>query len=183
MKSELKVARISNPNDPLIDPWLKKLSVNNAPIRRMGIATSLTFFSRYHISADKAFEYLGGIDLSKPVQEIQCLPDRIYVQYVQKYKGIWFTSTGLTPDHVGIAEGNRTRKLFRPSGNVPALKSVARSIKDVWSADRLFTPLKPENIAKLNAKGKELMKTRQGQLTSGGGTQFIVLDNLRMKEV
>ena len=183
MNSELKVAQIRNPNDPCIDPWLKKLSVNDAPMRRKGIATSLTFFSRYQTTPDKACEYLGGIDLSKPVHEIQFLPDRIYVQYIQKYKGIWFTNTGLTPDHVGIAEGKRIRKLFRPSGNVPALKSVARSIKDVWTADRLIKPLKPENVSKLSEKGKELMNARQGQLTSGGGTQYIVLDNLRMKEV
>lgn len=72
---------------------------------------------------------LAGIDFSKSVEVVR-LPASVYVQYVQKHKGVWFTDTGLTPDLVGLAEGKRTRKLFTPIGIVPALKSTAAAIKD-----------------------------------------------------
>jgi hypothetical protein len=95
----------------------------------------------------------------------------VYVQYVQKHKGVWFTATGLTPDAVGLAGGKRTRKLFAPVGTVPALESTARAIKDTWTADRLFDSIAPA------AKGK------LGQMTRGGGTQYVVYDKSRMQEV
>lgn len=113
---------------------------------------------------------LSGIDFSKPVSVVP-LPPSVYVQYVQQHQGVWFTDTGLTPDLVGLAEGKRIRKLFTPAGTVHALKSTARSIKDTWTADRLFQSISPA------AKGK------LGQMTRGGGTQYIVFDKFRMKEV
>lgn len=122
------------------------------------------------LSEGEACACLTGIDFSKPVEVVK-LPERIYVQYLRAHKGIWFTDTGLTPDAVGLAEGKRKRKLFKPLGKVPALKSTARSIKDTWTLDRLFQSVSPA------AKGK------LGQLTRGGGTQYVVFDKTRMKEV
>jgi hypothetical protein len=113
---------------------------------------------------------LGGIDFSKPVVVVR-LPPGVYVQYVQKHKGVWFTATGLTPDLVGLAGGKRSRKLFSPAGTVVALESTARSIKDTWTADRLFQSINPA------AKGK------LGQMTRGGGTQYVVFDKSRMQEI
>lgn len=113
---------------------------------------------------------LTGIDFSKPVEVVR-LPPSVYVQYTQQHMGIWFTDTGLTPDLVGLAEGRRLRKLFKPSGIVHALKSTARSIKDTWTPDRLFQSISPA------AKGK------MGQTTRGGGTQYIVHDKFAMSEV
>ena len=113
---------------------------------------------------------LTGIDFSQPVAAVR-LESKIYVQYVQQHKGIWFTDTGLTPDLVGLADGKRTRKLFCPVGPVHALRSTARSIKDTWTIERLFQSISPV------AKGKI------GQLTRGGGTQYIVVDKFAMKEV
>lgn len=113
---------------------------------------------------------LTGIDFSKPVTVVR-LPNSVYVQYVQQHKGCWFTDTGLTEDAVGLAEGGRKRKLFVPVGVVHALKSTARSIKDTWTVDRLFQSVSPAARGKL------------GQLTRGGGTQYIVFDKIRMKEV
>ena len=113
---------------------------------------------------------LTGIDFSKPVAVVR-LHSSIYVQYEQQHRGIWFTDTGLTPDLIGLADGRRVRKLFMPIGIVHALQSTARSIKDTWTADRLFQSLSPA------ARGK------MGQMTRGGGTQYIVHDKFAMKEV
>ncbi len=122
------------------------------------------------MSEREACECLSGIDFSKPVAVVR-LPQSVYVQYLQKHRGVWFTDTGLTPDLVGLAEGRRTRTLFSPVGNVPALKSTARSIKDFWTPDHLFQSIAPA------ARGK------MGQLTRGGGTQYVVFDRYSMKEV
>jgi hypothetical protein len=118
----------------------------------------------------EACSYLTGIDFSKPVSVVR-LPKSVYVQYVQQHKGHWFTDTGLTADAVGLAEGRRKRKLFVPVGVVHALRSTARSIKDTWTADRLFQSVSPKDRGKM------------GQMTRGGGTQYIVFDKLRMKEI
>jgi hypothetical protein len=113
---------------------------------------------------------LTGIDFSKPVKLVR-LPPKVYVQYLAKHKGIWFTDTGLTPDLVGLAEGKRTRKLFTPVGVVHALESTARAIKDTWTHHRLFQSIAPTT------------KKKMGQLTRGGGVQYIVFDKHCMKAV
>ena len=113
---------------------------------------------------------LTGIDFSKPVSVVR-LPDSVYVQYADQHKGYWFTDTGLTPDDVGLAKGRRVRKLYNPVGIVHALKSTARSIKDTWTAERLFQSISPAARGKL------------GQMTRGGGIQYIVFDKFRMKEI
>jgi hypothetical protein len=115
-----------------------------------------------------ACERLTGIDFSQPVTVLK-LPSSVFVQYVQKHRGVWFTDTGLTPDLVGLAEGKRVRRLFVPVGAVPALASTARAIKDTWTADRLFQSLSPTTRMKM------------GQLTRGGGKQYIVGDRFAMR--
>ena len=118
----------------------------------------------------EACSCLTGIDFSKSVSVVR-LPESVYVQHVQRHKGDWFTDTGLTPDAVGLADGRRTRKLFVPVGVVHALKSTARSIKDTWTTNRLLQSVSPAARGKL------------GQMTRGGGTQYIVFDKFRMKEI
>lgn len=116
---------------------------------------------------------LTGIDFSKPVEVVR-LPDKVYVQYVQQHQGIWFTDTGLAPDAVGLAQGNRRRKLFRPSGMVHALKSTARSIKDSWTVGRMEQSV----VSKKSGQAPSF-----GQHTQGGGIQYIVVDKHRMTAV
>ena len=118
----------------------------------------------------QASSCLTGIDFSRPVEVVR-LPSKVFVQYVQKHQGVWFTETGVTPDQVGLAEGRRVRKLFTPVGTVHALQSTARAIKDTWTHDRLFQSLSPTQQRKL------------GQLTRGGGVQYIVFDKHRMQEL
>ena len=135
------------------------------------VVTAGEFLERTaRMSEPEACSCLTGIDFSKPVTPVK-LTRKVYVQYVQQHKGIWFTNTGLTPDLVGLAEGRRLRKLFSPVGDVHALECTARSIKDTWTADRLFQSVSPV------AKGK------LGQMTQGGGAQYIVVDKLAMKEL
>jgi hypothetical protein len=122
------------------------------------------------MSEADACSCLTGIDFSMPVTVVR-LPQSVYVQYEQQHRGVWFTDTGLTPDLVGLAEGRRKRKLFTPVGTVHALQSTARSVKDTWTADRLFESVSPA------ARG------RLGQMTRGGGTQYIVHDKFAMKEI
>src|SRR5947208_16197133 len=122
------------------------------------------------MSERDAQECLSGIDFSQPVTVLK-LPRSVFVQYVQKHRGVWFTDTGLTPDFVGLAEGKRVRTLFVPVGVVPALQSTARSIKDTWTADRLFQSLSPAARAKM------------GQFTRGGGKQYVVFDKFAMRPV
>lgn len=123
------------------------------------------------MSEAQACECLTGIDFSKPVTVVKLDRSRVYVQYVQKHRGVWFTDTGLTPDRIGLAEGKRVRQLFVPAGLVPALASTARSIKDFWTADRLFQSLSPASRSKM------------GQFTSGGGKQYIVSDPFAMRRI
>jgi hypothetical protein len=107
---------------------------------------------------------------SKTVRVVR-LPNSADVQYARQHRGIWFTDTGLTPDLVGLAQGRRTRKLFTPVGAVHALQSTARSIKGTWTPDRLFQSVSPA------ARGKS------GQMTRGGGIQYVVIDRFAMKEI
>lgn len=122
------------------------------------------------MTEQEACSCLTGIDFSQTVAAVR-LTNKVYVQYVQQHKGIWFTDTGLTPNLVGLAEGKRLRKLFSPVGTVHALQSTARSIKDTWTLERLFQSISPAARGKL------------GQLTQGGGTQYIVVDKFAMKEI
>jgi hypothetical protein len=122
------------------------------------------------MNESEACSCLTGIDFSKPVSVVR-LPNSVYVQYGQQHRGAWFTDTGLTPDLVGLADGRRIRKLFAPLGVVHALQSTARSIKDTWTADRLFQSLSPAARGKL------------GHMTRGGGTQYIVHDKFAMREI
>ncbi len=117
----------------------------------------------------KLRECLCGIDFSKAVRVLQ-LPKKVYVQYGGT-DSVWFTDTGLTPDLVGLAEGNRKRRLYRPVGGVRALKTTARSIKDSWTPGRIFQSLVPD------------VMRRFGQMTRGGGTQYIVADRSAMREL
>jgi hypothetical protein len=119
----------------------------------------------------QACQCLTGIDFSKAVEVVR-LPNHLYVQYVQKHRGMWFTDTGLTPDAVGLADGKRVRTLFKPAGGVVALKSKARAVKDTWTIDRLFQSLSPSSKKKV-----------MGQLTQGGGTQYVVANKFAMEEV
>ena len=152
--------------------WVKAAGQTGKPQPVLDrVVTAGEFLERTaRMSESDACSCLSGIDFSKPVVVVR-LPDSVYVQYLDHHKGVWFTDTGLTPDAVGLAEGRRTRKLFRPLGIVHALQSTARSIKDTWTADRLFQSLSPA------ARG------RLGQFTRGGGTQYVVHDRFAMKEI
>jgi hypothetical protein len=122
------------------------------------------------MSESDACECLSGIDFSRPVAVVR-LPASVYVQYAQKHRGIWFTDTGLTPDQVGLAAGRRVRRLFTPMGVVHALQSTARSIKDTWTIDRILESVSPAAAGRL------------GQMTRGGGTQYVVHDRFAMREI
>lgn len=122
------------------------------------------------MSEAEACACLAGIDFSKPVAVVR-LPASVYVQYVQEHRGVWFTDTGLTPDQVGLAAGRRTRRMFVPMGIVHALQTTARSIKDTWTIDRVFQSVSPAAHGRL------------GQMTRGGGTQYVVHDRFAMREL
>ena len=155
-----------------IDTWMEAAGqLNKGPAVQHRVVTAGEFLEKTaRMSEQEACSCLTGIDFSKPVTVVR-LPTSVYVQFVQQHQGIWFTDTGLTADDVGLARGQRTRKLFSPVGVVPALKSTARSVKDTWTRDRLFQSVAPR------ARGKS------GQMTKGGGTQYIVFDKTRMREV
>jgi hypothetical protein len=122
------------------------------------------------MSEPEACECISGIDFSHPVTVVR-LPALVYVQYAQHHRGVWFTNTGLTPDQVGLAAGRRRRRLFTPIGTVHALQSTARSIKDTWTVDRLLSSVSPIAGGKL------------GQMTRGGGMQYVVHDKFAMREI
>ena len=154
-----------------IDRWVAAAGQSNkGQAVRNRVITAGEFLEKTgRLSEREASGCLTGIDFSKPVQVIR-LPDKLYVQYVIKHKGIWFTDTGLTPDLVGLAKGNRQRKLFRPIGVVFALQSTARSIRDTWTIPAPADATKEQ-------------KRKLAVLTRGGGTQYIVPEKHRMKLV
>lgn len=149
---------------------------------------------------------LPGIDLSKPIKKISSLPDGIYLQWKDEKRGKWFTHTGISGDEVGISILGRKRKLYRPGGSVAALRSKAKSVKDTWTVSRLFQLIDSddERVRKLIDKidkrlaaekkglnSKELAERykrivqkvlgRLGQMTKGGGTQYLVANSGSMK--
>lgn len=158
--------------DDKIERWLEAAGQSGkGPAVRQRVVTAGEFLEKTARMTERdACGCLSGIDFSMSVTVVR-LPDSVYVQFVQQHKGIWFTDTGLTADDVGLAQGRRVRKLFVPSGAVPALKSTARSIKDTWTADRLFQSVSPKSGG------------RMGQMTQGGGTQYVVFDKTRMREL
>lgn len=155
-----------------VDRWMRTAGqLGKGPAVRDQVIVAGEFLEKTaRMSERDAADCLSGIDFSKSVEVVR-LPQSVFVQYVEKHKGVWFTDTGLTPDKVGLAEGKRMRKLFTSIRMVHALKSTAAAIKDTWTADRLFLSISPQARGKL------------GQLTRGGGTQYVVFDKTRMKEV
>jgi len=123
-----------------------------------------------------AFDLLRGIDFSKPVTVVRQLPMGVYVQFAGRHRGAWFTHAGLTPDQVGLAEGQRVRKLFRPIGAVAALESTARPINDWWTHGRLQEHLDPTGSIRHDTRA-------YGQHTLGGGRQYLVIDRFQMQEL
>jgi hypothetical protein len=111
-----------------------------------------------------------GIDFSKPVRVCNRLPDGIYVQFVDHHFGSWFTHIGLRPDQVGLAEGQRKPERFRPVGVVAGLESTASAVKDYWTKGVVHESLDPTS-------------GRRGQLTQGGGAQYLVLNRFQMEQV
>ena len=118
------------------------------------------------LSEAAACECLTGIDFSHPVMVVRLAPGT-YVQFTYHHVGAWFTRTGLTPGQVGLAKGQRERRLFKPSGTVWALQSTARPIKDYWTTGHLPQSLDPHS-------------RRMGELTQGGGPQYFVIDRALM---
>jgi hypothetical protein len=117
-----------------------------------------------------ASSLLRGIDFSKPVRVCNRLPDGIYVQFVDHHFGSWFTHIGLRPDQVGLAEGQRKPERFRPVGVVAGLESTASAVKDYWTKGVVHESLDPTS-------------GRRGQLTQGGGAQYLVLNRFQMEQV
>ena len=155
------------PNDK-IERWMAAAGQTgkSQAVRDRVVAAGEFLEKTGRMDESSACECLSGIDFSRPVQVVP-LPDKLYVQYVTKHRGIWFTDTGLTPDLVGLAKGNRQRKLFRPAGVVHALRSTARSIRDDWT-------IRPD-------PGLPLAERRKlATFTRGGGVQYVVPDRFRM---
>ena len=189
---------MGKPSDKQIEAWLaaagKKQNVGKQVLERIIRAGQ---FIENTARIKNGESLLSGIDFSKDVVVLNKLPDRVYVQYVSKHRGHWFTDTGLDPDLVGIAAGKRKRKLFRPGGSVAALKSRAASVKDTWTVGRLFDLIDPKNPAdqarlkkRFKVQSDDEMKKlvakisrRLGQMTAGGGTQYFVADPSRMKKI
>jgi hypothetical protein len=113
---------------------------------------------------------LRGIDFSKPVQVCNRLPDGIYVQFVEQHLGSWFMRTGLRPDQVGLSGQGRNRRLYKPVGAVAALESTAAAIKDYWTQKRLLESVDPRS-------------GESGEVTRGGGTQYLVINKFQMQAV
>lgn len=154
-----------------IDRWVAAAGQENKGSKVIErVVTAGEFLEKnVRLSENEASKLLKGIDFSKPVDVVK-LPQKVYVQYKVKHKGIWFTDTGLTPDAVGLSGCGRKRTLYRPAGTVPALRCKAMAIKDTWTPNRILETLSPES-------------KRLGQMTSGGGTQYVVGDKSRMEEL
>jgi hypothetical protein len=125
----------------------------------------------------EASSWLQGIDFSKSVVVCNHLPDKLYVQFVGKHLGAWFTDTGMTPDQIGLANRRNGPRLFRPAGSVAALESTASSIKDWWSAGRA-----PDSVVPRAGQDRS-GAPRKGQMTRGGGKQYLVINKFQMQQV
>jgi len=157
--------------DRKIAQWIAAAgkAANVSPDVRERIITAAKFIENSAGISD-ASPLLRGIDFSKPVRVCHRLPDGIYVQFVDHHLGAWFTTTGLRPDQIGLAEGHRRGKHFRPVGAVAALESTASAIKDSWTRGRREESLDPGS-------------GRSGQMTGGGGTQYLVINKFQMQTV
>lgn len=98
-----------------IERWMKAAGQSGkGPAVRDRVIVAGEFLEKTtRMQESEVLALLSGIDFSKSVEVVQ-LPGSVYVQYVQKHKGVWFTDTGLTPDLVGLAEGGRTRNCLPP---------------------------------------------------------------------
>ena len=154
-----------------IDRWMKAAgqSGKGDAVQKRVVVAGEFLEKTARMSEKAACSCLSGIDFSKAVTVVR-LPDKLYVQFVNQHVGAWFTDTGLTPDQVGLARGDRSRERFKPTGSVHALKSTARAIRDSWT-------IKPDSS--LPPAEKRQLAT----LTRGGGTQYLVGDKLRMKMI
>ena len=131
-----------------INRWIEAAGQTGKPdsVKKKVIAAGEFLEKTCRASEEQACASLTGIDFSSTVEVDNLQTPSVYVQYAKKHRGEWFTDTGLSTDRVGIVIGSRKRKLFTPSGTVPALKTKARDIRDYWTQDRIFDNLKPYQI-------------------------------------
>ena len=162
---------MGTPSADKVVKWLAAAgkTANVSPQLRERVITAGQFIEN-SARAENTCDLLRGIDFSKPVKVCNCLPQGVYVQFVDHHLGSWFTYKGLLPDQVGLAGGYRERKLFMPIGPVAALESTAKGIKDWWTPGRLKESWDP-------------IQRKFGQLTSGGGVQYLVINKFQMHRI
>lgn len=182
-----QITRISNANDPLIDPWIKKLSINDAPLRRQGIATSLNFFIQHFggMNVDTAASYLRCMDLSKRVSVRRLRPGDIVVAYrfVIQPPGRFYTLKGYAPRELGVNLTGRVKRVFQVEASVPALESTTSSAIDNWTTPapgqdvKLVFSAHTRNKEKLSENPDAKLENEVGVHCGGGGLQLLISEN------
>jgi len=122
------------------------------------------------LSEEDACQLLPSIDYSQPIT-VARLPDSVYIRCQDRDHSAWFTDTGLTAEMLKEAGGPRSRSLYRPLGNIAALKSSARDFKDSWEPRHLFHAIATPQMDQFSRSSRH------------GGNQFMVLNTTRMRDV
>jgi hypothetical protein len=124
--------------------------------------TALEFMLDNGVKAEKALEYLKGIDLTKPVVATVLKKGTVVIQYVAKNGriGNWIAPPGTPLAKLGIAANGRVLRVFETTlPETQVLKSTAADAVDTWTVRGQAIP------------------------AEGGGTQYFIPDQSTLTPV
>ena len=148
--------------------WLEKLSIPDAPVRRVGLRTALQFFSTYmpSLHSDMALNFVAAMDLSRRVAMVTlCLGEKVIAfrdQNECEYK-LFYARSGASKYSSGISPVNRIAVQYSVTVPVVVLESYTTGTVDVWSI----------SSSNLN-NGLSVRHGAYGTLVAGGGLQLII---------
>jgi hypothetical protein len=158
-------------SDTGLDKWVAELGCTNAPVPRQGIRTALAFFAREMpgLPVPDAADFLGAMDLSKPVQEVTLRPGERVIGFRTATESpfkLFFARRGASPDMLGVNAAGRSPIHYVVRTPVRALESHTAGAKDTWTRP---ASRQPASVAP---------RTRAfGVLAGGGAKQLIIPDS------
>lgn len=113
---------------------------------------------------------LATIDFTQPVIVGQ-LPRSVFVYSQKDRYEHWVTDTGYTKESLAHGGRLRKRKIFYPTGVVPALKVTAVAMQDRCTVSDLFQAINP------------VAKQKIGAPNHNAGVQYLVFNETAFREI
>lgn len=164
-------------SDAGLSKWTQSLSIPDAPERRDGIRTALSFFATHMplLGTELAGSFLRAMDLSRPVRTVTLVPEERLIAFrlgTESQFKLFYTRSGSSVHHLGVNPAGRACVHFRVRVPACALESYASGAVDSWTTPADGQPL---SLA--------LRDDNVGYMASGGHIQLLVPRSFEVLEV